>query len=85
MQSDIKDLLSQRRYVPDNLNMEERVALQTLKNLDDIIIKKADKGSTVVILDKESYIAEANRQVSDERFYKKDEFRSYGGIFSPHN
>ncbi|XP_061182321.1 uncharacterized protein LOC133190645 [Saccostrea echinata] len=56
---------------PDNLSKEERSALQSLKNRDDIVIKKADKGSTVVVLDKETYMAEAHRQLSDERFYKK--------------
>ncbi|XP_061186995.1 uncharacterized protein LOC133195147 [Saccostrea echinata] len=56
---------------PDNLSKEERSALQSLKNRDDIVIKKADKGSTVVVLDKEMYMSEANRQLSDERFYKK--------------
>ncbi|XP_061196804.1 uncharacterized protein LOC133205080 [Saccostrea echinata] len=56
---------------PDNLSKEERSASQSLKNRDDIVIKKADKGSTVVVLDKETYMAEAHRQLSDERFYKK--------------
>ncbi|XP_062586229.1 uncharacterized protein LOC134247840 [Saccostrea cucullata] len=56
---------------PDNLSKEERSALQSLKNGDDIVIKTADKGSTVVVLDKETYMAEAQRQLSDERFYKK--------------
>ncbi|XP_062610216.1 uncharacterized protein LOC134271997 [Saccostrea cucullata] len=56
---------------PDNLSKEERSALQSLKSRDDIVIKKADKGSTVVVLDKETYMAEAQRQLSDERFYKK--------------
>ncbi|XP_062611639.1 uncharacterized protein LOC134273453 [Saccostrea cucullata] len=46
-------------------------ALQSLKNRDDTVIKKADKGSTVVVLYKETYMAEAQRQLSDKRFYKK--------------
>ena len=40
-----------------------------LRNRDDIVIKPADKGSAVVIMDKANYIAEAVRQLSDERFY----------------
>ncbi|XP_061171899.1 uncharacterized protein LOC133181402 [Saccostrea echinata] len=60
-----------RDKIPDNLSKEERSALQSLKNRDDIVIKKADKGSTVVVLDKEAYMAEAQRQLSDERFCKK--------------
>ncbi|XP_055997948.1 uncharacterized protein LOC130047308 [Ostrea edulis] len=71
VEQDIEKVLSQTEIVPDNLSKEERSALQTLKNRDDIVIKKADKGSTVVVLDKEMYLAEAHKQLSDERFYKK--------------
>ncbi|XP_061190260.1 uncharacterized protein LOC133198133 [Saccostrea echinata] len=71
VESDIEKLLSMPDKAPDNLSKEERSALQSLKNRDDIVIKKADKGSTVVVLDKETYMAEAHRQLSDERFYKK--------------
>ena len=46
-------------------------ALQELKERDDIVIKSADKGSAVVVMDKVDYLEEANRQVTDERFYKK--------------
>ena len=34
-------------------------------------LKKADKGSTVVVMDRDKYLTEAHRQLSDERFYKK--------------
>ena len=37
----------------------------------DIIIKPADKGSAVVVLNKKDYIAEGMRQLSDTKFYKK--------------
>lgn len=36
-----------------------------------IVIKPADKGSTVVILDREKYIFEANRQLEDKTYYKR--------------
>ena len=41
----------------DNLSKEERTALAELKNLSntDIILKKADKGSTLVLMDKDFY------------------------------
>lgn len=71
VESDIEKLLLDPNKTQDNLSKEERSALQSLKNRDDIVIKKADKGSTVVVLDKEDYVAEAHRQLSDERFYKK--------------
>ncbi|XP_062621124.1 uncharacterized protein LOC134282739 [Saccostrea cucullata] len=64
VESDIEKLLSMPDKTPDNLSKEERSALQSLKNRDDIVIKKADKGSTVVVMDKETYMAEAQRQLS---------------------
>ena len=55
----------------NNLSSEENEAVRLLKNRDDIIIKPADKGSAVVVMDRCDYIQEAERQLSDERFYKK--------------
>ena len=45
------------RKISDNLNETERMALKELSDLsnNDIIIKKADKGNTLVIMDKEFY------------------------------
>lgn len=57
------------KIVPGNLMKEERSVLQKLKNWknrDDIVIKKADKRPTVVALNKQTYLAEANR-VTDNR------------------
>ena len=49
----------------------EKEAIRSLEQRDDIIIKPADKGSAVVVLNKCDYIKEAERQLSDEKFYKK--------------
>ena len=45
--------------------------------MDDrnIIIKKADKDSCVVIWDRNDYIAEAEKQLSDEEVYKQASFK----------
>ena len=51
----------------DNLTPVERTALQNLRSNEDIIIKPADKGSAVVVMDKSAYIREAERQLSDDR------------------
>ena len=53
----------------DNLTANERKALQNLKNNGDIVIKPADKGSAVVVMDTQDYIAEAGRQPSNANFY----------------
>ncbi|KAK6175800.1 hypothetical protein SNE40_014189 [Patella caerulea] len=54
-----------------NLSKDEREALFRLRNNPNIIIKKADKGSAVVIQNTPDYIKEAHRQLSDSKFYKK--------------
>jgi predicted GIY-YIG superfamily endonuclease len=54
-----------------NLTKEETDALHSLKSRTDIIIKPADKGSAVVVMNREDYISEASRQLSDARFYQK--------------
>ena len=48
----------------DNLTKADHGALQSLKKRDDIIIKPADKGSAMVVMDREHYISEA-----DSNFY----------------
>ena len=52
-----------------NINREEQKALENLRNYDDIVIKQADKGSAVVILDRDKYVAEAMRQLNDSEVY----------------
>ena len=46
-----------------NLSKEEWLAMRGLAEDPNIIIKPADKGSCVVIWDREDYIAEADRQL----------------------
>jgi hypothetical protein len=55
----------------DNLTPGERTVLQNLRSNEDIIIKPADKGSAVVVMDKSAYIREAEGQLSHDRFYNK--------------
>ena len=53
----------------NNLTKEERESLLSLQSNSNLIIKKADKGSAVVLMDKDDYIKEAERQLSDTNFY----------------
>jgi hypothetical protein len=41
-----------------------------IQERDDIIIKPADKGTVVVVMDKTTYLQEVERQLSDCRFYE---------------
>ena len=54
-----------------NLSSEEYEALARLKHQHDVVFKKADKGNAIVIMDKSEYLAEAQRQLENERYYKK--------------
>ena len=58
-------------YKFKNLNKKEDNALKTLIDRTDIVICNADKGGAVVIMDVKDYIKEAERQLSDQTFYKK--------------
>ena len=53
----------------DNLSETEKVALKELDSNPDIVIKPADKGGKIVILDRDAYINEATRQLSNSKFY----------------
>ena len=43
-------------FCKDNLTLDERNALLDLNNNSDIIIQKADKVNTLVIMDREFYV-----------------------------
>ena len=53
----------------DNLTKDERSALINLRNKSSIIIKKADKSSTVVVQNRTNYVAEGLRQLNDGIHY----------------
>ncbi len=54
-----------------NLSPGEMQALYQLKQMEDIIIKQADKGKAVVVQNRTDYLKEGFRQLSDAKFYKK--------------
>ena len=57
-----------------NLSKEEWLAMRILAEDQNIIIKPADKGSCVVVWDREHYIAEADRQFKDNEAYENSSF-----------
>jgi hypothetical protein len=67
--NDIKTLRIQREI--KNLNKNEFQAIKNLKNKPEIVIKKADKGSAVVVMDKCNYVSEGHRQLSNPLHYKQ--------------
>ena len=52
-----------------NLSQDEQEALENLRRYEDIIIKPADKGLAVVVMDRARYVGEAMRQLSDKDVY----------------
>lgn len=71
-----KDMVMFKKYFKSNkerfnLSQDEVKALRELVHNKHIVIKPADKGSAVVILSRDQYITEVNRQLSNTTYYKK--------------
>ena len=57
-----------------NLSAEEWKALRGLAADKTIVIKGADKGSSVVVWDRSDYLHEASRQLPDKNLYENVKF-----------
>ena len=57
-----------------NLSKEEWQAIRSLAEDRSIVIKKADKGSCVVVWDRLDYLSEAEKQLGDKKIYKDVSF-----------
>ena len=55
----------------NNLSKQERIGLKQLRDNPDIVIKKADKGSAVVVMNTTHYLREGYRQLQDTNFNQK--------------
>lgn len=64
--------LTHMRLIPEvpNLTRQEQKSLETLRRLPSIVIKPADKGSAMVIMDRTDYVHEAQRQLQDPTYYQ---------------
>jgi len=71
IKTDITNLLNQPQKTKTNLTVEERLALQNLSSNSNLIIKKADKGGKIVIMERELYINNCEKQLNDTEFYEK--------------
>ena len=60
-----------KRKGSDNLTKEQRMGITELCNNKNIVIKKADKGSAVVVMNTTDYLREGYRQLGDTNFYTK--------------
>uniref|UniRef100_A0A8C4VK70 Reverse transcriptase domain-containing protein n=1 Tax=Gopherus evgoodei TaxID=1825980 RepID=A0A8C4VK70_9SAUR len=64
------EIMEKQHRLPHNLSRAERNAIHSLRNHPDIIIKEADKGGAVVIMNRSDYQKEAARQLSNTKFYR---------------
>ena len=54
-----------------NISKSEFASLQSLARDDSIVLKKADKSGTIVVMNKCDYIAEVERQLHNSNYYEK--------------
>ena len=72
VEKDIHALMKQSTKKPEsNLTHKEHIAMKELAKRKNLIITNAHKGGAVVIIDRDSYIKEANPQLSDKTSYKQ--------------
>lgn len=57
------------KFPKSNLTKAERKALRNLQGNKDIVIKAADKGSKICIMDRSDYVLEAHRQLENRKHY----------------
>lgn len=54
-----------------NLSKDEYNSIHKLRNNSDIIIKQADKGGALVVMNKQDYLTEAYRQLNNGKYYRE--------------
>ena len=72
----IKESLSDHtpRNIYHNLTPEEKMALRQLARDETIIIKNADKGSGIVVEDRDKYIEAGKKHLSDRSIYEESDY-----------
>uniref|UniRef100_A0A803JTX1 Reverse transcriptase domain-containing protein n=1 Tax=Xenopus tropicalis TaxID=8364 RepID=A0A803JTX1_XENTR len=71
VQMESNELLGNSKKIFSNLNKQEREAINTLRNDKQLIIRPADKGGAIVLLDLMYYRGELLQQLSDPLVYEK--------------
>ena len=67
--------IPKKRLGYSNFSTEEWECMQSSANDKSIVIKKADKGSCVVVWDRDDYIADAEKQLKDKNLYRDVDFK----------
>lgn len=66
----LKDIQRGAFFVRDKMTSTERMGLKSLLEDNTIILKPADKGSSIVVMDRIAYIKEIERHLSDRDTYE---------------
>ena len=66
--------ICKKQQTYSNFNSEEWKAMRSLADDRDLVTKKADKGSCVVVWDQNDYLMEAEKQMSHKNIYKEVKF-----------
>lgn len=82
MQEDFRKINSHKNYSKSNLTRGERLALKSLGENKDLVIRGADKGGGVVLQDLEEYQKEAYNILSIMRLFHLICFWSVNPDFS---
>ncbi|XP_053568734.1 usherin [Bombina bombina] len=69
--------------VAPNLTYKERMAIKSLRDDCDIVIKNADKGGSIVVMDKSYYFEEALSQLNNDKIYRRPIVSGIGSLFEP--
>ncbi|CAJ0935698.1 unnamed protein product [Ranitomeya imitator] len=65
-----RDLHLGKFHFHTNLSPSEKLALERLSSDKTLVVKPADKGGAIVIMDRTDYIEEAYRQLNDSDIYR---------------
>ena len=68
-----------------NILPAQYLALEELSKKDDLVFKKSDKGSAIVIMDKQNYIDEAMSQLNKTKYYESISGPFYTSTFEEVN
>lgn len=60
-----------REYTHSNLTKKEKSALKTLGSEENLIIKAADKGGGIVVMDTQKYLRMCQSLIEDKETYKE--------------
>ena len=66
--------ICKKQQTYSNFNSEEWKAKRPLADVQNLVIKRAEKGSCVVVCDRSDYFRETDKQLTDKNICKENKF-----------